>query len=118
MDIYYIDLPEPSLETRVISDMHDLAVAEKGQKPGDMTRMGCALIFLFSRLKVRNKQELRPDPVPEQDKLFRKYGKLPKPLSYLVSSCLHARDVAAATNMADLMQMRDRDQSYTALDTL
>lgn len=118
MDIYYIDLQEPSLEQRVISDMHDLAVAEKGKPAGDATRFECGLIFLFSRLKVRNKQELRPDPVPEQEKLFQKYGVLPKPLSYLVSTMLHCKDVKAASDMTHIMHKRDSYLRHTVLDTL
>ena len=76
----YVDLRD-DLDTRVITDMHDLAVAEKGKPPGLATRMECALILAFARLKVRQKVGLRHDQIPEQEKLNDKYGLVPKSLA-------------------------------------
>src|SRR5690606_14272162 len=70
----------------------DLAVAEKGKPPGDATRMECGLVLAFARLKVRQKTGLRPDPIPEQDKLNDKYGLVPSSLPTWVGAALRVQD--------------------------
>lgn len=111
----YLELKD-DLDTRVITDMHDLAVAEKGKPAGLATRMECALVLAFARMKVRQKAGLRPDPVPEQDKIFDKYHRIPSSLAFWTTAIIHSPQIERASIRSWLWRLRDERGIYTVLD--
>lgn len=115
LEIEYIDMKD-DLSTRVIRDMHDVAVAEKGNEPGLSTLMECALIYHFSALKVKQKSGLIPDLQPEQEKLHDRYGIVPRPLSFWTTAFIHSPNLMDNYVRHLIWRWRDRSMSYTVLD--
>lgn len=113
----YVDVPEPSLQAQVASDVRDVLVSEYGY-PDTLKTLGLAVLqHCFAGHVARNKARMDPPGEAEHERLWKRRGLVPKHLSFWVNAMVGAagreRHVA---NMNYLYDRRLIDGRMTQFD--